>query len=100
MKESEYAPWATPSGDALVNVVDVHDGSMNPATGKTTKTITLSQIAPWFNVRNYGAKGDGVADDTAALSAAVAAAASTGRPVRIPAGPTTSAVSWTGRQRG
>jgi hypothetical protein len=48
----------------------------------------MSGSANWYNVKSYGAVGDGVTDDTAACQAAVAAAcASTyGRVVYWPAG--------------
>jgi hypothetical protein len=50
--------------------------------------MTISGSANWYNVKSYGAVGDGVTDDTAACQAAVAAAcASTyGRVVYWPAG--------------
>lgn len=43
---------------------------------------------PWYNVKAaaYGAKGDGVSDDTLALNAAVTAAKATGGVVYLPAG--------------
>jgi parallel beta-helix repeat protein len=45
-----------------------------------------SLVGPVVNVRDHGAKGDGVADDTAAFSAAISALASAGRTLYIPAG--------------
>ncbi|WP_275900167.1 glycosyl hydrolase family 28-related protein [Pseudomonas sp. 15A4] len=42
-----------------------------------------------FNVQNFGAKGDGVSDDTAAIQQAIdAAAAAGGGQVYVPPGPT------------
>ncbi len=50
--------------------------------------ITAPASAQIFNVKDapYGAKGDGVTDDTAALQRAVNAAAGTGGTVSVPAG--------------
>ena len=50
----------------------------------------------WFNVRNYGAQGDGTTDDTASVNAAIAALIAAGRGVLyFPAGSykTTSALT-------
>jgi hypothetical protein len=59
----------------------------------TTKTLyvcngtTYQEIQGTFiNVRQFGAKGDGVADDTAAINAAIAAAAAAGGTVFMPCG--------------
>ena len=46
----------------------------------------LAAPAQALNVRDFGAKGDGQADDTAALVAAVSAAHASGRPVWVAAG--------------
>lgn len=40
----------------------------------------------WINVKGFGAKGDGVTDDTAAISAAIATMPSTGSVLYFPAG--------------
>lgn len=47
-------------------------------------TAIRTRSADWVNVRGYGAVGDGIADDTAALAAAEAAAA--GRWIYLPMG--------------
>src|SRR5216683_193494 len=39
----------------------------------------------WISVKDFGAIGDGVTDDTKAIAAAIAAAATTGRGVYFPA---------------
>ena len=55
--------------------------------GATTRTVT-SKLADWptVSVKDYGAVGNGVADDQAALAAAVAALPSTGGILLFPSG--------------
>lgn len=52
--------------------------------------MTVTSTSPFFNVRDYGATGDGTTDDTAAIAAAIKAAAPaaapTGNTVYFPAG--------------
>lgn len=43
-------------------------------------------VIPFLSVKNYGAVGDGVADDTAAIQAAITAAVVNGASVYLPAG--------------
>lgn len=64
----------------LVEEVDTLSGKVDTLTGKVN---TLESIS-LFNVKKYGAVGDGVADDTAAFHACIAAAA--GSTVYVPAG--------------
>lgn len=58
--------------------------------------VGLYPVSPYIDPRSYGAAGDGVADDTLALAAAVVAAAALGKALFIPAGTftTTSALTF------
>lgn len=51
-----------------------------------TKQAPVSLIVPFINAKHYGATGDGVTDDTAAINAAKAALPSTGGYVFLPGG--------------
>jgi|LakMenEpi03Aug12_release.lakeMendotaPanAssembly.Ray.scaffolds.fasta_scaffold32315_10 hypothetical protein len=64
------------STGALVPVVD----------GGVTKKATLAQIGEMVSVKAFGAVGDGVNNDTAAIQAAIDAVSSTGRTIYFPAG--------------
>jgi len=58
----------------------VDDGII--ATGTTVARKLVDRFADVVNVKDYGAKGDGVTDDTAAIQAAIA----TGKTVFVPEG--------------
>lgn len=82
-------------GGMLASVIKayVSAGSVTLATAPTTSGTflgvwgtTIAQDSPAFDVRSFGAIGDGVADDTAAFQAAIDAAQENGRTVDIPAG--------------
>lgn len=67
-----------PAADGVDCVVDLVDLEDVPAP--------LAAPAQSLNVRDFGATGDGVADDTAALKACIAKAAEHGGPVWVPPG--------------
>lgn len=97
-------PAASVQGDDIVPIVDVHDltdptGTTKgttvtsltypalPRGGRTTSTLaTYLANNAVFNVMDYGAKGDGTTDDTAAIQAALTAAAGTNGVVYLPPG--------------
>lgn len=56
------------------------------ATGTTTSRALKDRFADIINVKDFGAKGDGVTDDTAALQAALDEQAITGAKIFVPAG--------------
>jgi hypothetical protein len=56
------------------------------ATGSTTARTLANRFADVVNVKDFGAVGDGVADDAAAIQAAVTAAQAVGGEVFFPAG--------------
>lgn len=74
----------------LANVVGTGNPDANLAqvtpTGATTARLLRDIFADAINVRSYGAKGDGVTDDTAAIQAAITAGAATRRSIVLPAG--------------
>jgi hypothetical protein len=53
-------------------------GALTVALGGTARAATVSASPQWYDVRSYGAVGDGVADDTTSLQNTIAAAAAAG----------------------
>ena len=75
--------WQPLFGDAAT----ISSATAIIATGSTAARTLGDRFAAELNVRDFGAVGDGVADDTAAFNAAAAAAASANRSiVRVPSG--------------
>lgn len=76
------------------------DGSISLGDGTNVPDTKISRVSAgvlavngvelagtaWFNAQTYGAKGNGTADDTTAIQAAINAVPSTGGMVYIPAG--------------
>lgn len=66
------------------------DGDGSSVTVKAENSSTEHTLAERFaytvNVKDFGAKGDGIADDIVAIVAAIAEAATAGKAVRLPAG--------------
>lgn len=77
------------TGDAVQNVYTVLE-SLNTATDAVEATVATldTKLDGWVSVKDFGAVGDGVADDTAAIQAAVnfAITSAAGRTVYVPAG--------------
>lgn len=69
-------------------------GSEHIANNVTSALINASiRRNNAINLKSFGAKGDNIADDSAAISKAYAAAQATGRPIYIPGG-TYKVTSW------
>lgn len=87
-----YPIYPTTSGVRIVDMPDLgsitEDSSVvgeHIGSGRFSAPSLRRYIQP-FNVKNYGAKGDGVTDDTYAIQAAINAAVAAGGVVLIPHG--------------
>ena len=85
-----FSPSNTPANtdlDAIVADIVTLQGaaSVVPGDGRTvTQLGTYLANNAVFNVKDFGAKGDGVTDDTAAINAGAAAAVAVGGTIVIP----------------
>lgn len=70
--------WLNGVNDALNNVV-------SGTSGTTARTLT-NKITEFISVKDFGAVGDGVTDDTTAIQAAISAVSTNGGIVNFPAG--------------
>lgn len=80
-----FVPASTDS-PALTGTPTAPTPAVGDSSGSIATTEFVQEAAPSLNVRLFGAVGDGVADDTAALQAALDAASAVGGTVYIPAG--------------
>jgi len=88
------ASWLTPDFESSTDVAagdattlasaNTHSDANDATTLTSAKNYTDSRTA--FDVRSYGAVGDGVADDAAAIQAALTAAGVSGGTVYLPPG--------------
>ena len=80
--------------DGTYFTADVSPSTATAAGGTTARTLA-SHFADTLNVKDFGAVGDGIADDTAAIQAAIDAACATGAPLNLGSGLNTYKITST-----
>lgn len=81
------APAATERySGAVVVGIDAINVSFTPAGSGAVTTNVAAKLNEWLSVKDFGAIGDGVANDTAAITLAVSYMTSTGNSVYVPPG--------------
>lgn len=81
------APAATERySEAVVVGIDAINVSFTPAGSGAVTTNVAAKLNEWLSVKDFGAIGDGVANDTAAITLAVSYMTSTGNSVYVPPG--------------
>lgn len=96
VRASRLDQLAAPTAAVSLNSQKITNLATPTANGDAaTKAYADAQGTGWFNVKSYGATGDGVTDDTAALTSAVTAAnTSGGGIVYLPRGTYVVASAW------
>jgi parallel beta-helix repeat protein len=74
-------------GDISGNIIGLNGNSIPvTSTGSTTARSLANRFADVVNVKDFGAVGDGVTDDTAAIQAAITFGATNNKSVYLPSG--------------
>jgi hypothetical protein len=72
--------------DTTIDYLDIADATPVVAAGSTTPRTLTDRFGERLSVKDFGAVGDGVTDDSAAIQAAINALPATGGEVYVPAG--------------
>jgi hypothetical protein len=70
----------------VADLLTTDPGGVQSSLPAQTSDPAAAALVPFVSVRSYGAKGDGVTDDTAAIQAAVSSLGTDGGTVFLPAG--------------